>query len=107
MEAYKKKNKTYPHNGTFRPYCGVRCNLHVTIPKHPDFRKKTEEKEQEEPLTPGSIHSAPPNWYTSPFTNTNDEQEDEEFVYPERVVDDEFLMDQEAYDEWLREYESR
>ena len=105
MDSYKKKNETHLNRKEFRPYCGVRYNLHVTIPKHPDFRKKEEKEEEEEPLTPGSIHSAPPNWYTSPFTNT-DEEESRGFVYPERF-DDEFFMEQEAYDEWLREYESR
>jgi len=61
MESFKQLNKK--KQGEMRPHGGYRSiSLKIVIPK-----KKVEEEEKEEPITPGSIHSAWTDWYISPF----------------------------------------
>jgi len=69
MESFKQLNKK--KQGKMRPHGGY-CSipLKIVIPK-----KKVEEEEKEEPITPGSIHSAWTDWYISPF-----HFEDEDYV---------------------------
>jgi len=69
MESFKQLNKK--KQGEMRPHGGYRSiSLKIVIPK-----KKVEEEEKEEPITPGSIHSAWTDWYISPF-----HFEDEDYV---------------------------
>ena len=61
MESFKQLNKK--KQGEMRPHGGYRSiPLKIVIPK-----KKVEEEEKKEPITPGSIHSAWTDWYISPF----------------------------------------
>ena len=69
MESFKQLNEK--KQGEMRPHGGYRSiPLKIVIPK-----KKVEEEEKEEPITPGSIHSAWTDWYISQF-----HFEDEDYV---------------------------
>lgn len=69
MESLKKNNEN--KKGELRPHGGYRSlPLKIKIP----IKKKVEEK-KEDPITPGSIHSAWTDWYISPF-----HFEDEDYV---------------------------
>ena len=69
MESFKQLNKK--KQGQMRPQGGYRSiPLKIVIPK-----KKVKEEEKEDPITPGSIHSAWTDWYISPF-----HFEDEDYV---------------------------
>ena len=70
MESFKQTNEK--KQGEMRPHGGYRSRpLKIVIPK-----KNVEEKEEkEDPITPGSIHSAWTDWYISPF-----HFEDEDYV---------------------------
>ena len=70
MESFKQLNKK--KQGEMRPHGGYRSiPLKIVIPK-----KKVEEEEKEEPITPGSIHSAWTDWYISPFHFEEDDYVD-------------------------------
>jgi len=70
MESLKKNNEK--KKGQMRPHGGYRSlPLKIKIP----IKKKVEEEEKEDPITPGSIHSAWTDWYISPF-----HFEDEDYV---------------------------
>ena len=70
MESFKKNNEK--KKGQMRPHGGYRSlPLKIKIP----LKKKVEEEEKEDPITPGSIHSAWTDWYISPF-----HFEDEDYV---------------------------
>ena len=69
MESFKQLNEK--KQGEMRPHGGYRSiPLKIVIPK-----KKVEEEEKKEPITPGSIHSAWTDWYISTF-----HFEDEDYV---------------------------
>ena len=70
MESFKQLNKK--KQGEMRPHGGYRSiPLKIVIPK-----KKVEEEEKEDPITPGSIHSAWTDWYISPFHFEEDDYVD-------------------------------
>ena len=62
MESFKQLNEK--KQGEMRPHGGYRSRpLKIVIPK----KKVEEEEKKEDPITPGSIHSAWTDWYISPF----------------------------------------
>ena len=70
MESFKQTNEK--KQGQMRPHGGYRSRpLKIVIPK-----KKVEEEEKEEPITPGSIHSAWPGWYVSPYNYVDEDYVD-------------------------------
>ena len=70
MESFKQLNKK--KQGQMRPHGGYRSiPLKIVIPK-----KNVKEEEKEEPITPGSIHSAWTDWYISPFHFEDDDYVD-------------------------------
>lgn len=78
MESFKKNNEQ--KKGQMRPHGGYRSlPLKIKIP----IKKKVEEEEKEDPITPGSIHSAWPGWYVSPFNYV-----DEDYVEPFKPLED-------------------
>jgi hypothetical protein len=61
MESFKQNNEK--KRGEMRPHGGYKSKpLKIIIPI-----KKEVEEEDEDPITPGSIHSAWPGWYKYPF----------------------------------------
>ena len=71
MESFKQLNEK--KQGEMRPHGGYRSRpLKIVIPKN----KVEEEEEKEEPITPGSIHSAWPGWYVSPFNYVDEDYVD-------------------------------
>ena len=71
MESFKQTNEK--KQGEMRPHGGYRSRpLKIVIPK----KKVEEEEEKEDPITPGSIHSAWPGWYVSPFNNVDEDYVD-------------------------------
>jgi hypothetical protein len=70
MESFKQTNEK--KQGEMRPHGGYRSRpLKIVIPK-----KKVEEEEKTDPITPGSIHSAWTDWYISPFHFEEDDYVD-------------------------------
>ena len=70
MESFKQTNEK--KQGEMRPHGGYRSMpLKIVIPK-----KKIEEEEKTDPITPGSIHSAWTDWYISPFHFEEDDYVD-------------------------------
>jgi hypothetical protein len=70
MESFKQTNEK--KQGQMRPHGGYRSRpFKIEIPK-----KKVEEEEKKEPITPGSIHSAWTDWYISPFHFEDDDYVD-------------------------------
>ena len=70
MEQNKTQSKKM--QGEMRPHGGYRSRpLKIVIPK-----KKVEEEEKKDPITPGSIHSAWTDWYISPFHFEEDDYVD-------------------------------
>ena len=71
MESFKQTNEK--KQGEMRPHGGYRSRpLKIVIPK----KKVEEEEEKEEPITPGSIHSAWPGWYVSPYNYVDEDYVD-------------------------------
>jgi hypothetical protein len=71
MESFKQTNEK--NQGQMRPHGGYRSRpFKIEIPK----KKVKEEEEKEEPITPGSIHSAWTDWYISPFHFEDDDYVD-------------------------------
>ena len=71
MESFKQTNEK--KQGEMRPHGGYRSRpLKIVIPK----KKVEEEEEKEDPITPGSIHSAWPGWYVSPFNYVDEDYVD-------------------------------
>ena len=71
MESFKETNEK--KQGEMRPHGGYRSRpLKIVIPK----KKVEEEEEKEDPITPGSIHSAWPGWYVSPFNYVDEDYVD-------------------------------
>lgn len=74
MESFKQNNSK--NQGQMRPHGGYRSKpLKIKIPI-----KKEVEEEEEDPVTPGSIHSAWHGWYKYPFSYI-----DENYVAPFQV----------------------
>ena len=70
MESFKQINEK--KQGEMRPHGVYRSiPLKIVIPK-----KKVEEEEKKDPITPGSIHSAWSGWYVSPFHFEEDDYVD-------------------------------
>lgn len=71
MESFKQTNEK--KQGEMRPHGGYRSRpLKIVIPK----KKVEEEEEKEDPITPGSIHSAWPGWYVSPYNYVDEDYVD-------------------------------
>ena len=100
MDVYKAMHEKSPG---LRPYGGDKPKFQLP-PLHLPSKDSDRHEIPEQPLTPGSIHSAPKNWYVSPFLK--DEESESEKDEPVFMCDeDPYYMSADEYDEWLREYE--
>ena len=102
MDVYK--SKMHKKSPGLRPYGGEKLKLKLPSVS---FESKDSCEIPEQPLTPGSIHSAPKNWYVSPFSKKEESASEEEEYYMCEDDDDPYYMKAEEYDEWLREYENK
>lgn len=98
MDVYKAMEKK---SSGLRPYGGNKPKFQLPPLRFPS--KDIDRHEiPEQPLTPGSIHSAPKNWYVSPFLKEEESEPEEDEVMSD---EDPYYMSADEYDEWLREYE--
>ena len=69
MEQYKNSHANKSRE--YRPYGGRQNMPPLRIPP-----ETTTVEEDDDPITPGSIHSAWPGWYVSPFEFKDDHEEE-------------------------------
>jgi hypothetical protein len=101
MDVYKAMHEK---SSGLRPYGGDKPKFQLPPLRFPS--KDIDRHEiPEQPLTPGSIHSAPKNWYVSPFLKEDESESEEEDPFMCDDEDDPYYMSANEYDEWVREYE--